>query len=400
VKIGLVDPRTGALAEESFPHLGLGYLGSQVEGIASEVRVLDRRVAGPAEEDAFLAQGLDVVGITAASFTFEEALAFARRIRAASPRTRIVLGGPHVSVTMQDSFADPAVDFAVYGEGEQTFPELVRALQGGDPHAPASVPGLLYRRGDGIESTPPRPPVPDPDVLPFPCFERFPMRLYSSYPLYTSRGCPFHCVYCCCHLLWGNKPRFRSPENILQEIRLARERFGWEDKSFLILDDTFNLRPARVEAFCDQILQEGLRLRYHVWGFRADLAPMSMLRKLKASGCESVSIGVESANAEVLKRIRKGESLAQILETIRNLKSVGIVPVCLFMIGNPGDTLETARETISFARKNRLYLSVFNMALPYPATDLWKFVTESGTFLRRDFVHFHPYSREPIFATP
>jgi len=400
LKIGLVDPRTGKLSEESFPHLGLGYLGSKVEELASCVRVLDRRVATPAEEEAFLAEGLDVVGISAASFTFEEAIDFARRIKAQTPGTRVVLGGPHVSVAMRDTFADAAVDLAVYGEGEETFPDLIRTLQNGASDPLASVRGLLYRKGDGIEQTPPRPPVQDQDGIPFPCFHLFPMEKYSSYPLYTSRGCPFRCIYCCCHLLWGNKPRFRSPENIIREIRHARENFAWTDKSFLILDDTFNLRPKRVEAFCDQLLREELKISYYVWGFRADLAPMPMLKKMKTSGCESVSVGVESANEEVLRRIRKGESLHQILETLNNLKKVGIYPVSLFMIGNPGDTLETARETIEFARMNRLYLSVFNMALPYPATDLWTFANESGTFLKDSFTQFHHYSSEPIFETP
>jgi anaerobic magnesium-protoporphyrin IX monomethyl ester cyclase len=400
VKIGLVDPRTGELAEESFPHLGIGYLGSRVAEIASSVRILDRRVAGQAEQTSFLQERFDLVGISAASFTFEDAIDFARKVKTYSPETRVVLGGPHVSVTMQGTFTDDAVDFAVYGEGEETFPELVRALEHGAPDLLSSVPGLLYREGDRIVHTPPRHPRLGQDEIPFPCFHLFPMETYSTYPLMTSRGCPFRCVYCCCHLLWGKKPRFRSPEHIVREIRHARERFSWEHKEFVILDDTFNLQPARVEAFCDLLIRERMNIRYHVWGFRADLAPLPMLKKLKASGCDSVSIGIESANEEVLRRIRKGESLAQIVETLRNLKKAGIYPVALFMIGNPGDTLQTARETMAFAKKNRLYLSVFNMALPYPETDLWTYVKKSGTFLRDDFIHFHHYSSEPIFETP
>lgn len=400
MKIGLVDPRTTPLAEESFPQLGIGYLAAAVTQDVSLLRVLDRRTASREEEEAFLAERFDAVGISAASFTFRDALAFGRAVKARRPQTRVVLGGPHVSVTLADSLAEGVGDLAVYGEGEATFADLVRRWRtSGTQDRPASVPGLIYPEEDRFVRTPPRPPLADLDAIPFPAFHLFPMQAYSSYPLMTSRGCPFRCVYCCCHLLWGKKPRFRSAENILSEIRYARERFHWKGKPFLVLDDTFNLQPGRVEAFCEGLLREHLDITYHVWGFRADLAPMEMIRKLKASGCLSVSMGIESADPDVLRRIRKGESLAQIVETLRNLRKAGIHAMCLFMIGNPGDTLQSTRETLRFAKKERIYLMAFNMALPYPGTELWDFVQSSGRFLHKDFTRFHHYSTEPVFET-
>lgn len=164
-----------------------------------------------------------------------------------------------------------------------------------------------------------------------PDFTSLDMDNYSRYPILTSRGCPYDCTYCCCDTLWGKKWRFRSPGNLVNEIRQARTLYQWKDRHFVIVDDTFNLKPKRVEAFCDGLLEANLGINYYVWGFRADRAPMAMLKKMKASGCIGVSIGVESANSEVLKKIRKGESIKQITETVFNLKKVGIYPNCLFL---------------------------------------------------------------------
>jgi radical SAM superfamily enzyme YgiQ (UPF0313 family) len=159
------------------------------------------------------------------------------------------------------------------------------------------------------------------------------------------------------------------------------------------------MKPERVEMFCDRLIHENLSLDYYIWGFRADRAPLRILQKLKESGAISVSIGIESANPGVLGQIRKGESIEQITETVGLLRKIGLYPMCLFMIGNPGDTLDTVKETIRYIRKNRLYLVSFNMALPYPKTELWNFVEKTGTFLHQDFTRFHHYSKQPVFET-
>lgn len=400
MRIALIDPRTFSLPEESFPSLGLGYLAAVAAQAGHEVQIFDLRVGDTAGKRRYLKEGFDLVGLTTTSFTFSDALRVAREIKAAHPGSRLLFGGPHTTIAGEEVLVEGAVDFAVFGEGEVTFRELLAALETGDENGLAAIPGLMLPRSGKKAQGPSRPWIEDLDALPLPDFSSLDMGAYTKYPIITSRGCPFQCVYCCCGPLWGKKWRYRSPESLNHEIRTAVDRYGWAGKPFNILDDTFNLNPERVEAFCDRLIADKLDLQYHVWGFRADRAPMRMLEKLKASGCLSVSIGVESASPNVLKQMRKGETIDQITETLGNLKKVGIYPMCLFMIGNPGDTLETVKQTIRYAADNRLYLVTFNMALPYPKTELWDYVEANGRFLRRDYTEFHHYSEVPLFETP
>jgi len=399
MRIALISPNTNILPEESFPHLGLGYLAAIAKQEGHEAKIFDLRFGSGSENKQYLQEDFDLVGITATSFTFSKALRIAQSLKEKNAKTKIILGGPHVSIAQEEIFLNGLFDIGVAGEGEYTFRELLAALEK-KTESLQSIPGLIYTEKKNIIRSPVRQWIENLDQLPIPDFTSLNMESYSRYPIFTSRGCPFQCVFCNCGPLWGKRWRFRSPENIISEIRYAQTFYHWKNRPFTIVDDTFNLIPERVEAFCDLLLEEKLNIHYYAWGFRADRAPLQMLKKMKESGCISVSIGIESANSEVLKKIRKRESIEQITETIRNLKKAGIYPVCLFMIGNPGDSLETVKETIRYIRENRLYLITFNMALPYPKTELWNYVENRGTFLYKDYTNFHHYSEKPIFETP
>lgn len=399
MKIALIDPRTDSLPVESFPHLGLGYMAAIAKQEGHKAEIFDLRIGNAGQKERYLQEDFDVVGITATSFAFSEALSIAQSVKENNAKTKLILGGPHVSIATEEIFLNSPFDFGVVGEGELTFRELLGALERKRRESFQSIPGLIYVENGKTIRTPPRHWIEDLDQLPMPDFTSLNMNSYSQYPLLTSRGCPFQCVYCNCGTIWGKKWRFRSPEKIVNEIRHAQTFYQWEDRSFAIVDDIFNLMSERVEKFCDLLIQEKLNIDYYVWGFRADRTPLRILEKMKESGAISVSIGIESANPEVLKRIRKGESIEQITKTIRNLKKVDIYPMCLFMIGNPGDTLEAVKETIRYVKKNHLYLVTFNMTLPYPKTELWSYIENKGTFLHKDYTNFHHYSKEPIFET-
>ena len=122
--------------------------------------------------------------------------------------------------------------------------------------------------------------------------------------------------------------------------------------------------------------------------------------KMRKSGCTAVSIGVESANDELLKRMKKRATVAQIREGCENLHKAGINITAQFMIGNPGDTLESVMETIEFAREMKFANVAFYLALPYPKTELWDYAVEHGTFLQRDYTQFHHFEKTPVFYTP
>lgn len=404
MKIGLIDPGSKKIIlNEKFPHLGLAYIAAVLDRNDRQISILDVSMTDENKICQFLNERYDIIGISATSFTFSQALELAKKIKETNSDVITVLGGPHVSIGLESTLYSPYFDYSVVGEGELTMLELVKLLQKNTkPSAKdlSSISGLIFRNDSDIVVNPQRPRIDHLDNLPFPAFQYFTMEEYGIYPILTSRGCPFGCTFCAIKAIWGTTWRHRSPENIVSEIENAREKFDWEKKPFSIVDDSFNVKPKRVEEFCDLIIEKGLDIQWFSAGFRADKVTRSLAEKMKKSGCIAVSIGIESASNDVLRKIKKKETIEEISQGCEILAEVGIPVEGQFMIGNPGDTFETVQKSIEFARKHKFANAGFYLALPYPKTELWDYVREHGRFLKEDYTQFHHFANEPVFETP
>lgn len=402
MKIALVNPTPTASETGHAPHSGLAYLAGSLEGSGHECLHFDASLNTPDDLEALGAEGIGLIGITATSFTIADAVDLAGRLRTLLPKTPVVVGGPHISVDREKVLAANEVfDFAIIGEGEHTLGELVEALEAGGGHARFSgIKGLFFREGGRVVANEPRPWIEALDELPFPSFDRRMIHQYEEFPLITSRGCPYDCLYCASKVVWGRTWRPRSAENVVGEIAGAIEKYGWTGKPFCIVDDTFNLDMDRSRKFCDLVIEQAPAIRYVVYGFRADRVDEDLARSMKKSGCQVVGTGIESANPKVLENIHKAAKIDDIAKGIRVLRRAGIPVLGQFMIGNPGDSLDTIRESIAFAKSVDLDGVAFYLALPYPKTGLWDYVEANGRFFNRDFTRFHHYSEEPIFETP
>ncbi|MCX6113188.1 MAG: radical SAM protein [Proteobacteria bacterium] len=346
----------------------------------------------------------DIVGISATSFSFTRAADILKEIKLTNKNIVTIMGGPHTTIALGDVLQCEYIDYAIYGEGEITIAELVKLLE----HQPdlnqkqlASIPGLIFRSQKGdVVVNPPRPWITDLDILPFPAFHLFKnTKYYRSYPILTSRGCPYHCIYCAAGTIWGHKWRSRSAINIIEEIEYAKKKYNWHENNFGIIDDSFNVSVPRAHEFCELLINKQINIKWGCQGIRADNMPLELAKKMKLAGCYGVTIGIESADPQVLKNIKKGETIEQISTGIKNLSTAGIIVGASFMIGNPGDTLETIRKSIEFVQKSPLFGVSFNTARPYPKTELWDFVTDQGHFLEDDYTKFHHFSQEPSFET-
>lgn len=397
--IGLVD--TGYKSESGGePHIRLAYIAAVLHQAEHKITVLDIAHSTGKEQKAFFRKPFGLIGITATSFAFVTALKVAKTIKEQNPEQKIVLGGPHVAVAQEEVLLHPEFNYAIYGEGESAIVALVDALLGGSPDSPdtfSAIHGLIFRDGHTIRVNPPVQRIQVLDTLPFPFYHPFPMQSYEYYPIATSRGCPYNCVYCASSTIWGQKWISRSPEHIILEIEQVIAQ--WGKKPFHIVDDTFNLQEDRIKAFCQLLLERNLRITWNASGVRADKTDPEMLFLMKSSGCTGVCIGIESANPIVLNNIGKKETIEQITEGIHRIKAAGLSCLGMFMIGNPGDTLETIQGSIQFAKTQPLDDIRFYLALPFPNTQLWDFVREHGHFLRTDYVNFHDYSGKPLFDT-
>lgn len=380
MKIGLIQPsRNSGIG---IP-VGLGYIASYLKQYQNDIycSLLDTGISSHKEIHRFLNNKADVIGISSTYRTFNEPRYLAKEIKQQSSNTFIVIGGPHVSIMYDKVLEESSFDFAVYGEGEVTFNELVNTLKAGivTGETLRAIDGLIFRDGNKTVINRRRELIPELDSIPYPAYDLFKIDRYYLYPIITGRGCPFNCVFCASGEIWGRNWRKRSIDNVISEVKSILANYP--KKVIVFSDDSFNVDLKRVHAFCEKIIEERLNIIWYSGGFRIDRVDLETAKAMARAGCVSVSIGVESANPGVLKNIKKGFNIEDVSKNIKVLREGGIRVYGQFMIGNPGDTLETIKESIRFAKNSGLSRINFYTAQPFPTTKLWDFVMEHGRFL-------------------
>jgi anaerobic magnesium-protoporphyrin IX monomethyl ester cyclase len=415
VRVLLVAPRVHLPIEtRTSPPLSLAYLAATSERRGDEVRVYDGNVERQSLPDALREFNPDIVGISANTIQIKSAWRDAALVRESSSAA-VVLGGPHPSVLPDESLAQPGVDFVVRGEGEATWAELCGAIEGRPRSewaaAVEGVAGISHNLLGQVKHNPQRPPIQDLDGLPFPAYHLFKMDRYTnlqptidaprvpSYPILTSRGCPYQCSYCCQTgpRLW----RARSAESVVAEWRWLVQDLG--AKEIGVLDDSFNIDRKRVLAICDLLIKEGLN---HVpWiminGIRANLADEELLTRMRQAGCIRTAFGVESGNQRILDDvIGKKLTLEQVRQAFRAARAAGMETIGFFIIGLPGETEETMEDTIRFACELDPLVANFSMATPFPGTRMYQQVKQGGRILVKDYDDYAFFEGRAAFEMP
>nr|MDO8076975.1 radical SAM protein [Candidatus Freyarchaeota archaeon] len=382
------------------PPLGLAYLASSLEKEGVKVRIVDAQALNLGFDD--IEQEIrrwkpDVVGATGATPAYLDALRVLEIAKNHGAAT--VAGGPHFSFTDVETLElFPFVDFVVRGEGEETMVELVNALQGRGEFP--DIPGLTYRDKNVVRRNPDRPLIEDIDGVPFPAFHLLPMNRYTFgehryATVMTSRGCPYKCVFCASSKLFGKRWRGRSPENVVDELEHLAEKYRVRNIEFL--DDTFTLNQRRAEKICDEIVDRRLDI---VWNCSSRVNTIShgLLEKMKRAGCDSIYYGVESGSQEILDRMKKGITLEQIVRAFRITKRVGMEIIGSFIIGFPGETVDTIKKTINFAKFLKPDYAQFTICTPYPGTELYEIIekSENMQLLTRDWSEYD--ALKPVYT--
>jgi anaerobic magnesium-protoporphyrin IX monomethyl ester cyclase len=362
-------------------------------GDGCDVRVLDMRVHDMSVEEARLeiaAYRPDVVGITALSLEARAAHGMLAVVREACPQCLTVIGGPYPTATPELALADPRLDYAVLGEGEETACELFDALVGDSGREAKDIAGLAYRDAGGeVVQTAPRPPILDLESLPWPAYDLVDMEAYFSQlhthlspqqaharyaPVFTSRGCPYRCIYC--QHMFGRQIRYRSPDRVLAQVRHLVETYGVREIHFE--DDSFNVDLDRAKRIFDLLAQSGMGLKIAFPnGVRGDRVDEDLIAKGKAAGLYSIAFGIESASPRILSMIHKSLSLDQVSRAIDLADRYGVWSIGFFMLGFPGETREEMEQTIDFAVRSRLTTASIHSVIPLPATPLWDLVAHS-----------------------
>ncbi len=393
--------------------VGLLSLAAQLESIDGvEVEVHDARLAARRErgggglrfgESAAETERViqrcrpRVVGISH-SFTSqrETTLEAARLAARATAGALVVVGGSAASVEADILLREPAVDCVVIGEGEETLPEILRALA--DDTSFKRIPGIAFREGDAFVATGKRPPIRDLDALPLPAYHLVDMERYfelqaggmgpvarergrRSIPIVTSRGCPYNCVFCSIHTSMGRAWRANSPEYVLRHIEQVVERYAVDLIHFS--DDNLGLRPERLEQIVDGLSRSGRGVSWDTPnGLRADRLHRELLLKMKQSGCVGIHIAVESGVQRVLDEvIKKKLDLAEVERVARQCREIGLDLQAFYLVGLPGETSSDIRDTCAYAgrlyRKYGVYPHL-SIATPLPGTELMSVCEERG----------------------
>ena len=360
------------------PSLSLGYLGAVLEREDVDVQILDFLVAEYSSEK--LRKKLEeyqpqVVGVTSSTLNYLTARQILRVCKGCDPDIVTVIGGPHVSFTAEDTLEQaPWIDIVVRGEGEETIIELIRALETGGELG--GVMGIAFRQDRRVVLTQPRPFIKDLDSLPFPAWHLVPLSKYlaikAEVSVSTSRGCPYGCIFCCGPLMMGHRVRLRSPKLVVDEIEKDHKEVGI--KEFHLIDDTFTLNHRHAQQICDEIRARNLDIELGSFS-RADHLTKELLVSMREAGFTGVLFGVESGSQKILNTIKKNITLDEIREGTKLATENGIGVFANFILGLPGETPETARESMDFGRELReKYGAIygFHLLSPFPGSELYE----------------------------
>ncbi|MCK4884929.1 radical SAM protein, partial [Candidatus Bathyarchaeota archaeon] len=350
--VTLVNPPypKGAHQHPPFTPLGLGYLAAVLVKNQYEVDVIDCQALGISYDDfksEINKRQPDVVGMTSTTLTYKSALRIAKIVKEVCPSCLTLLGGCHVTFWDDKALQEcPYLDVVVRKEGENTIIELAERLEvSKDFH---DILGVTYRKGEEIIRNPDRPYIEDLDSLPFPAHHLWPLehlRKYGNvmFPLMTSRGCVYWCEFCSAVRMFGRGYRMRSPKNVVDEIEFLHNTYG--ASTFTFYDDAFTVDQSRVEKICQEIHKRNLRITWDC-GTRVDMVTKDLLLKMREAGCIAVWYGVEAGSQKVRDAMGKGISTQQTFNAFKWTKEAGMIAVASIILGFPGETKETAWESV------------------------------------------------------
>jgi len=385
---------TSSLLGITAPPLGLAYLASTLEKDGHSVKIIDALALGiplPSIEHEVKKDRPDIIGVTSTTPAIRDALTIVETVKNASPDSVTVMGGPHASFLPSETLRKcPQLDIVCVGEAERTIHELAQAVE--DKMSLSNVRGIVYRSGNHIVEAPPQPLINDLDSLPFPARHLLPMNQYTVLGkkttighVITSRGCPFNCIFCASSLLFGKKFRARSPKNVIDEIEEVVSDYNPDTLEFT--DDLFTLNRRRVEAICDEMKTRGINVPW-ACSSRVDTISRELLTKMREAGCTFIFYGVESGSQRTLNQMRKGIGLGQIEDAVRWTKEIGIEALASFIIGWPNETMDDIKNTLNFAKRLDTDYVEFNLATPYPGTELYRLVKKERLLLTENWSEY------------
>ena len=394
MKIVFVHPRI--LDNYSHP-LGIMYIAAVLEEEGHDVKIIDPGINDSIEKiaSATLKEEPDMIGITAVTLQFGKAYDIAKEIKKNS-EIPILIGGMHATVKPMDTAKYDCFDYVIVGEGEETTLELFKAIKEGKELK--NIKGLIYKKNKKVMYAGPSQLIKDIDKLPIPARHLLPEEAYFAPPkirafwskrtanVMIARGCPFRCIFCSSHLIFGRDVRFRSPEKVIQEIKLLREKYNIDSLKFD--DDTFTSSHEWTRKFCKLLKKMKKDLNWNnlkwVCQTRVNSVNPEILKEMKEAGCTEIDFGVESGSPRMLNILKKGITVPQIITAFDAAKKAGILRGATFIVGIPGEKEEDFILTEKLIKRIKADFADVFFAVPFPGTVLAELAKKSGAFHEED----------------
>lgn len=382
----VVDNQFGRL-----PPINLAYAAAIMERAGHKVILIDANALRLSKEEAFdIVEEFnpDLMGYNLYTYMFYHTLDWMRYFKKRN-NLPVIVGGINLLYYPEETMTYQEIDYAILGEAIHSLPDLLSALEnGGDI---SRIEGVAFRKDGRVVMNPPSAKKKiDLDLLPHPARHLLPNNRYYSHVsqrknftvMLSSFGCPYSCTYCA---IIRVKPfKMRSPKAVVDEMEECYQKYGIREIDFF--DGVMLFNKKRAVEISKEIKKRGMDL-YWSCRSRVDLIDEEVLKEIASSGCRRIFYGIESANPKVLKAMNKYIPTEKIKEGIRLTKKYGIRPLGFFMIGCPGETRQTVKETVRLAKELKLDYSQYSRTIAKPQTDFDRMVIEkTGRDYWRDFI--------------
>lgn len=369
------------LASRSFP-CGLGSLSGTLKAAGHSFNVLDADALDmPLDKmiSTVVTARPRIIGISTYSSYADITQYVIEEIKKSLPDCIMVLGGHHAFAARHRLLNETQADIVAIGEGELLFLEVCNAILHGKDLE--SVKGICFRKHGNIVRTADRDCIKELDKLPIPAYEYFPMDKYQGHfwrrwvsgyrkpfvGIMTSRGCAYRCAFCS-NVMWGRQIRYRSPENVINEIDHLVKNYGVRQISFH--DDTFSSNMKRTEMICDLLIEKDYDLDLYC-STRVDCLNEPLIRKMAKAGFKWIGIGIESGNDKILKKMSKDFSVGICSDILHVVAKNGIAIYGAMILGYPGEDKRTLMDTLKFVLNNPIHFPQFNVFVAYPGTSVY-----------------------------
>lgn len=339
----------------------------------------------------------DIVGISFMTAGSSSAYTLSRLIKGYKPDISLIAGGWHPTILPEEAIKKGLFDYVVRGEGEETIIELVKAIE--HKQEIKNILGISYKKNDEIKHNQNRPFIKDLDSIPLPAFHLlydYENQKSSCTGIVTSRGCPFSCTYCASKVMWTQNVRFRSADNVVNEIEYRYEKLGI--RSFSFNDDTFTLNSIRVKEICNKIIDLKLKINWHC-DTRGDTLNLEILKLMKRAGCNHIYLGLETGSPKILKQIKKNIDPATVKKAVNLARQVNIETTVYFMVGFPNETEEDIEMSINAMHDIKPDNAIWSILTLYPGTEIWNLALSQGLVTENQNwdKSFHHYNQGNIF---